>query len=531
MTWRITDPCGDEAAKVKYDVVQYLRGIVLDLGCGPKKVLPHVVGVDSCVDTELFGIQMQPDVKVASCTDLSDFLDECADAIFSSHLLEHIVDTEAALTEWWKKLKVGGYLVLYLPHADHYPRIGTYGSNPDHKHDFTNGQISTLMHRVGSWELLVDEVRTHDREYSFLQVYKKLEPTVYGTWRFPCLDDKPAQTVCISRFGGFGDMLQMANLLPELKRQGFHITVNTTPKGQDILREDPHIDDWLIVDEDLIPNHELPLFWQACARRFTKFIQLSESIEGTLLAMPGRANHMWPHKVRHAEMNKNYLEWTSQLAEIPYYSEAKFYPDHEEVARAEDFLRDLRYDQHKHLPLGVIAPPQFVILWALSGSSTHKFYPWQDQVLARVLLDMPEAVVVFTGDEACQLLECGWEAEPRVVRQSGKLSIRDTLTLAQQSDLVIGPETGVLNAVAFEDNAKIVFLSHSSEENLTKHWTNATAIVPAGPSCYPCHRLHYGREFCPAHEDTGAALCQVSITPDRVYDAVAAAYARWKTRR
>lgn len=532
MTWRIDDPEGEEAQKVVWDVVQYLRGAVLDLGCGPRKVLPHVVGVDSCKDTALFNIPIAPDVKVEDCARLPDFADAACDAVFSSHLLEHIEDYQGALDEWWRVLKVGGFLVLYLPHRDHYPRIGQPGANVDHKHDFCEDDIGVAMVGVANrsqhgWDLLRCEVRHARNEYSFLMVFEKLaDPAMRYSHRLA----RPAKTACISRFGGFGDMLQMANLLPELKRQGYHVTINTTPSGQEIVRHDPHIDDWLIVDPDLVPNHQLPLFWAALARRFDKFIQLSESIEGTLLAMPGRANHMWPDAVRRVELNRNYLEWTSQLAELPYQSEAKFYPSGAEIERAGAYLAAIRRARApQQLMIGVPTPDVFYVMWALAGSSVHKFTPHMDAVIARVLLEIPEAVVILAGDAACQILECGWEVEPRVYRESGKLSIRETLTLATMVDCVVGPETGVLNAVAFEDNAKVIMLSHSSPENLTRHWLNTTALVPDATPCWPCHRLHYGAAHCQIEPVTGAALCQVNIAPGAIFDAIAAAYRRWKT--
>lgn len=532
MTWRPDDPTGEEARKVVWDVVQYLRGTVLDLGCGPRKVLPHVIGVDSCVDTQLFGIEIHPDIKVKDCADLADFEDAACDAVFSSHLLEHIVDYEAALLEWWRVIKPGGYLVLYLPHRDHYPRIGTPGANVDHKHDFCEDDIGVAMvgvaHKSGhGWDLVECEVRSDRQEYSFLMVFRKLaDPDMRYSHRAP----KPDKTCCISRFGGFGDMLQMSNILPELKRQGYHITVNTTPSGQDIVREDPHIDSFLIVDPDLVPNHELPLFWESIARRYDKFIQLSESVEGTLLAMPGRANHMWPQNVRQVVLNKNYLEWTSFLAELPYHSEAKFYPTEVEAHHAEMDLLEIRRDRTpKDLMIGMASPDVFYIMWALAGSSVHKFTPHMDAVIARVLLEMPEAVVILTGDMACQILETGWELEPRVYRKSGKQTIRETLSLAQKVDLVIGPETGVLNAVAFEEDvSKIVMLSHSSVENLTKHWFMTQSLAPAGTSCYPCHRLHYGSAYCNTDAVTGAAQCQVDIGPGEIFEAIKRVYDDWK---
>jgi ADP-heptose:LPS heptosyltransferase/predicted SAM-dependent methyltransferase len=528
MTWRITDPCGDESGKVKYEVVPYIRGKGIDVGCGPNKIFPYVVGVDSGIDTELFNIEMKPDVVCDDACDLSFIDDADLDFVFSSHLLEHIQDTAKALKEWWRVIKVGGYLVLYLPHCDLYPRIGTEGSNPDHKHDFSQNDITLHMMEMDGWELVVDELRSERTEYSFLQVYKK---TASG--RVTNLPVKHHKTACVVRYGGFGDMIQASNLFPELKRQGYHLTVMTTPKGKDILENDPHVDDWLIQDDNQVPNHELSEYWTAQARRFTKFVQLSESIEGTLLAMPGRANHMWPEQVRHVELNKNYLEWTNALAELPYHSEARFYPSIDETIKALAYLKDIRNARAQGLVIGAKTPRRFNILWALAGSSQHKFSPHMDTVIARIMLDMPEAEVIFNGDMACKILEAGWENEPRVHCESGEMSIRDSLALALNVDCVVGPETGVLNAVAFEDMPKVVMLSHSTVENLTKHWINTESLVPPEDNSVACgnracHRLHFTREFCPEHE-SGASMCQAAITPAMIYEAIHKAYLKWKT--
>jgi ADP-heptose:LPS heptosyltransferase len=141
-------------------------------------------------------------------------------------------------------------------------------------------------------------------------------------------------------------------------------------------------------------------------------------------------------------------------------------------------------------------------------------------VIARILLENHDCRIFLVGDAACVVLEAGWEKEERVICLSGELGIRDTLAIAKEVDVVIGCETGVLNAVAFEDNRKVVLLSHSSHENLTKHWDNTIALVPNGLDCYPCHRLHYTREFCKEDKETGAAMCQRLIDPADVYQAV-----------
>lgn len=174
MSWNATDPQGHEANKVKFEVVPYLRGAkVLDLGCGPDKAFPGMIGVDSCKDTELFGIQMKPDVVVDTCEVLPYADGEC-DGVFSSHLIEHLDDPQAALHEWWRVLKVGGHLTLYWPDPDEYPRVGTPGANPDHVADYMPDDMIAMMEKVGSWDLLMNERRNQRQEYSVLQVYEKL---------------------------------------------------------------------------------------------------------------------------------------------------------------------------------------------------------------------------------------------------------------------------------------------------------------------------------------------------------------------
>lgn len=556
MVWRLEDPQGDEAGKVKYLVVPYTRGAVLDMGCGPSKAFPHFIGVDSCKDTELFGIAIRPDVNC----DVADpvavaatFEPGSCDAIFSSHCLEHIEDHKAALAAWWDVIKVGGHLVLYLPHKDLYPNIGDPGANPDHKHDFAPDDIMLALHRA-NWHLKVSEVRDQGREYSFLMVFEKLEQhpdpdTFVHLMPHP---QRHAKTACIVRYGGFGDMIQTAGILPALKREGFHVTVMTTPKGQDILRDDPHIDDWIIQDDDQVPNQDLHLYWSAWERKFDRWVQLSESVEGTLLAIPGRANHGWPVVMRRKHLNVNYHERTAELAQVEFAPDARFYQTMDEQFKVQAYLDHVKARvSHSRKPktlttaqaiMGLpptfardavpLIQPVFNVMWCLSGSSMHKAYPHMDAVIARMLVEMPQVAIHLSGDEACQILEGGWEEEPRVFRQCGMMTIRQTLALAKNCDLVIGPETGVLNAVAFEHSvAKVVMLSHSSHENLTKHWVNSVIIEPnreAAP-CFPCHRLHYDRTHCPMEEQTHAAVCAFSITPATVYAAVERAYQQWKS--
>lgn len=515
MAWTIDGQQGFESRKIKYLLPKYTRGRVLEIGCGMEKAFPHFIGYDS---GHHFG-RGAADI-VGSADKLTLFADESFDAVFSSHVLEHMEDMQAALNEWARVIKLGGYLILYVPSANLYPKVGEEGANPDHKHDIYPYDIPKLLNNIaGNWMMVEQDERGSDNEYSLFEIYRKVDgekiplPEM-ATNKF----DKPVKTVCICRFGGFGDMIQTALLFPRLKEQGYHVTVMTTPKGQDIIRHDPNVDDWYILDPDQVPNHELHGFWRVQATRFDKFINLSESIEGHLLALPGRPNHSWPHEVRKKRLNTNYHEWTAELGGVPFKPCRLFYPTDDEKIDALTYLTRT-------------GEPAFNIVWALSGSSQHKFTPHMDSVIARILLDMPEAQILLVGDFACKLLEQGWEAEERVVCLSDKLTIRETLTLAQLANLVVGPETGVLNAVGFEERpSKVLLLSHSSDNNLSKHWKNVQSLTPQGCSCYPCHRLHYGTEYCAIVEETGAALCAQNIGPEVIYAAVEKVYRNWRRK-
>lgn len=71
------------------------------------------------------------------------FDDESQDAVYSSHCYEHIADHINALKDWFRVLKVGGFIVLVVPHAHLFERRENLPSrwNADHKHFFTPGKL------------------------------------------------------------------------------------------------------------------------------------------------------------------------------------------------------------------------------------------------------------------------------------------------------------------------------------------------------------------------------------------------------
>lgn len=495
MVWRAENPEGNEAAKVRFDVVPYALGRGIDIGCGEQKVFPSFLGVDNCRDSALFGAQIKPDIG-AQAEDLGIFSDGSFDSVFSSHTLEHIVDYHAALTEWWRITKVGGYLILYLPHRDHYPRIGEPGANIDHKHDFSPEQLVETMREVGSWDLVVNETRTEDAEYSFLQVYRKRDDGIRTEpWREP----PPEKTLALVRLGAFGDALWLTSVLPHLKAEGYHITVYTQESGEAMLRHDPNVDRIIQMPDYLFTGTNLVAYFLHEERRYERFINLVGSVETRLLPNPRDFEYYWADEVRRRVMNVNYLQTVHEWCGVPYEPRVRFSPTDEERAQAAARRAQMAG------PVVVINP---------AGSGQAKWWPhWQraaEQLAAR-------AHVVVLGDAPGKL-----PAESDRIHLVGRAwPIRDAMAFAQLADVVVGTESALANAVSFEPMLKVVMLSHSTVENLTRDWVETVTIAVDGLDCYPCHRIHTDMTFCTMDKDSRAAACQASIRAEQVVGIVA----------
>lgn len=513
MTWTIDGSQGLESDKVAHLVVKYLQGRFLDIGCGQRTCWPTAIGVDSGHHFGRGAATVQSDGS-----DLSMFAYASMDGVFSSHMLEHVERSKvpAYLREWARVLKVGGHLVLYVPNSNDYPKVGQPGANPSHLWDIFPGDIEAILKSmVGDgfgWELRESEVRSAGNEYSLLIVARKTA----GGWTENVWQRNPdgKKRALVIRYGAIGDAFTAASVLPGLKKQGYHVTYNTVPVSYELLKHDPHIDEWIVQQVDYVPNHQLGAYWEALAERYDHVINLCESIEGALLALPGRLNHGYSQEARRRLCGSvNYLERHHDIAAVPHDFAQHFYPDEAEKRWARAVRNRMNGGP--------------VIVWVLYGSSPHKTYPFIQVVLQWLLEKSPCHVVLMAdGGVGKQLQDAvvgsleGVDLK-RVHQMAGVWSIRKSLAFAQIADCVVGPETGPLNAVAMTTGPKVLYLSHSSHDNLTKHWINTTAIEPDERApCYPCHRLHSDWTYCPKQEETAAALCASSIKPERIFEAV-----------
>jgi SAM-dependent methyltransferase len=108
--------------------------VILDIGYkggnpAAVPILPHATGVD--LDYPGYdGIHLP-------------FADASVDTVFASHVLEHIVDYRSAVRDWFRTLRMGGFIVCVVPHQFLYEKKREPPSrwNGDHKRFYTPGSL------------------------------------------------------------------------------------------------------------------------------------------------------------------------------------------------------------------------------------------------------------------------------------------------------------------------------------------------------------------------------------------------------
>jgi len=154
------------------------NGYGADIGFGRDKIVPHAIAIDLPVPTA----KCEGDDPVNLGGDarrLDWFKDNALDFIYSSHLLEDFSEEENlnVLKEWSRVLKVGGNLILVLPHEEEYrshcKRSG-YRSNPNHKIvSMSPSYMADKIGLVGGLDIV--ETSGIVNSYSFYIVARKVK--------------------------------------------------------------------------------------------------------------------------------------------------------------------------------------------------------------------------------------------------------------------------------------------------------------------------------------------------------------------
>lgn len=99
--------------------------LVLELGCGPRKVDPHAIGVDLL---DFDGVDLVGDVYLA----LAAMPASSISRVYTSHFLEHLPDLPRLLDELGRVMAPGAPLAITVPHFSN----PFYYSDPTHRTPF-----------------------------------------------------------------------------------------------------------------------------------------------------------------------------------------------------------------------------------------------------------------------------------------------------------------------------------------------------------------------------------------------------------
>ena len=168
---------------------RFLSGpVILDIGfrgsaTDAVPIVPHAIGID--LDYPGYDGIFLP------------FTEGSVDTVFASHVLEHVSDAQIAILDWFRVLKVGGYLICIVPHQYLYERKEAPPSrwSGEHLRFYTPGSLmkqfeSTLTPNTYRLRHLMDNDLGYDYSvdldrhpygcYEIELVIEKIMPPVWG---------------------------------------------------------------------------------------------------------------------------------------------------------------------------------------------------------------------------------------------------------------------------------------------------------------------------------------------------------------
>ena len=151
-----------ETDKIRSRVMEFINEdmVGVDVGCGNDKLFGTTIGIDG---REIPGVNVVWDVtKLDTLFGIEKF-----EYVYSSHCLEHVKFPFDTLKQWVSLLRVGGLVVLYLPHKDYYLVY-----NPEHLHTFEQADIEEMLETL-ECDVICSEMDLGYDRYSFLIVGRK----------------------------------------------------------------------------------------------------------------------------------------------------------------------------------------------------------------------------------------------------------------------------------------------------------------------------------------------------------------------
>jgi ADP-heptose:LPS heptosyltransferase len=308
----------------------------------------------------------------------------------------------------------------------------------------------------------------------------------------------------VIRLGAIGDAVWTLPVIRELHNDGFTINVHCKQIATPVYKNNPYISKLYAYPNETgaLVNISVP--------HGSNVIDLDNTIEGKYLtnttpigcvAHPFRfslgctvcLNNKLCRKV-----NVNYVEEQLRVAGL--------------AGRNPSTLGEIRVlpeDLQKVQNITDNWSNKFVVLWSLATTAHKQYVAWFK--LAQDFCRMHADVLVYTmGSPECAIYE-----QEGLQIHTGHWTLDQSIALISHANLIIGGETGPMNIASCFGIKKLLLLSHSSLENLSKYWTNTSSVQPQS-GCHPCYQLHNTLSSCPTKQ--GQPVCTVDIEYYKLLD-------------
>lgn len=289
---------------------------------------------------------------------------------------------------------------------------------------------------------------------------------------------------------GIGDLIFCSPLPRLLALEGYDVDVAVWPKNKAVFQENPYVGERVPYPDGL--GEEAWREWgEKLEKSYDLVVTLAFSVEREFLHKTDGQFGEIPTLQERRERAKgvNYYDFTVERA--------GFTRDPGEKFRGELYLSGYEQETLAEMVEEKTTRGEKIVLWNLNGSTRNKQLVRGFRYLAAVLAAAPNSRHYIVSDQA--FVSSAIPQDERVVHVGGQWNLRTSLVMTSIADLVVGPESALVNAAGCFETPKIVLYSHSSPENLGGNWVNHFPICPEC-DCAPCYLIpvDFRQQYIPA---------------------------------
>lgn len=278
------------------------------------------------------------------------------------------------------------------------------------------------------------------------------------------------KALIIRGFGAVGDMIfisQAPRLLKE-KHEYDQVDIVVSERNASVFYNNPYVDNLLPYSDFKENNYEDQM--QAWRQKYQVF-DFTYSVEKRFLQKT-----IWPdigtiEDRRQVADGKNYYDCSLKYAGLESSKH-----------KGELYLSD----EEQELVTLFEQKPYKKIIWNVVGSTKNKVLLYAPSLI-KSLLNRHKNVHHFLVNLG-QMNDPAFVEDERIHDLGGKTDSRMAMILTKAADVVVGPESLLINAAGCFDTPVVCFLSHSTYANLLSGFEHAKAIIPQC-DCSPCYLI------------------------------------------